>query len=538
MIKVREFPALAMYPSWAEFVLVLHTERGGRVKTIKRITLCLVIGMVVLMASQVALAFGVRPLVIDLDLKPGDTRDFEIILNPGSNDETVLLSLYQPIQLLDGNLAYQEPTPETFPSVNWVQLDKHEVKVYPGEDAVISGRVKVPFDAGGSHTVVVMAEPKVAADQPGITLIVRYAIRLNIRVDRPGLRPNAKLLDFDMLPGEAGEPVLVARIANPSAWDYLVSGEVTIRDKERRLIERVELNSGASARAGLNQTRMYPGSEVEYIGLVTKRLSPGEYTLRAFFRYGEHGQITQTKTIEVVEGQFSFPGADEIGAFTVDIEGIELEMKPGQRKSQVLQLTSEIQEPSIIAIGGNDIEPDYPYSPLEWVELKGPGQFELPGRGRGRAILTIAVPKDALAASYNGFIVLEAYSPESGEPLSHKVVPLSVLVGDDHLYQVEIKSFQVESTEEGHLLSLDIANTGNVDLIPRADVIILNPAGEFVERASLTMPEAGLKVIPLHRQQLAGSADGLSSGTYQVQVVIYDGTREILSTNMELEIAE
>ncbi|NLJ25919.1 MAG: hypothetical protein GX354_10980, partial [Firmicutes bacterium] len=110
--------------------------------------------------------------------------------------------------------------------------------------------------------------------------------------------------------------------------------------------------------------------------------------------------------------------------------------------------------------------------------------------------------------------------------------------GDDHLYQVEIKSFQVESTEEGHLLSLDIANTGNVDLIPRADVVILNPAGEFVERASLTMPEAGLKVIPLHRQQLAGSADGLSSGTYQVQVVIYDGTREILSTNMELEIAE
>jgi hypothetical protein len=131
VIKVREFPALAMYPSWAEFVLVLHIERGGRVKTIKRITLCLVIGMVILMASQGALAFGVRPLVIDLDLKPGDTRDFEIILNPGSNDETVLLSLYQPIQLLDGNLAYQEPTPETFPSVNWVQLDKHEAKVYP-----------------------------------------------------------------------------------------------------------------------------------------------------------------------------------------------------------------------------------------------------------------------------------------------------------------------------------------------------------------------------------------------------------------------
>ena len=513
-------------------------KEGGRVKTIKKVTLCLVIGMTILIASQVALAFGVRPLVIDLDLRPGDTRDFEIILNPGNNDETVLLSLYQPIQLLDGNLAYQEPNPETFPSVNWVQLDKQEVKVYPGEDAVVSGRVKVPFDAGGSHTVVVMAEPKVVPDQPGITLIVRYAIRLNIRVERPGLRTNAKLLDFDMLPGEEGEPVLVARIANPSAWDYLVSGEVTIRDKERRLIERVALNSGASARAGLNQTRMYPGSEVEYTGLVTKILSPGEYTLRAFFRYGEHGQITQSKTIEVVEGQFNFPGADEIGAFTLEPESIIMDMKPGQRKSQVLQLTSEIQDVSIIAIGGKDIEPDYPYSPLAWVELKGPGQFELPGRGRGRAILTIAVPKEALAASYNGFIVLEAYSPESGEPLSQRVVPLSVLVGDDHLYQVEIKSLQAESTEEGHLLSLDIANTGNVDLIPRADVVLTNPAGEFVERASLTMPDMGLKVMPLQRQQLAGTAEGLNAGVYQVQIVIYDGTREILSTTAELEISE
>jgi hypothetical protein len=508
------------------------------VKTIKRITLGLVIGMMILMASQGALAFGVRPLVIDLDLKPGDTRDFEIILNPGTTDETVMLSLYQPIQLLDGNLAYQEPTPETFPAVNWVQLDRYEVKVYPGEDAVISGRVRVPFDAGGSHTVVVMAEPVVTAEQPGITLIVRYAIRLNIRVDRPGLRPSAKLVDLDMVPGETGEPVVAARIANPSPWDYIVSGEVTIRDTERRLVERIPLNSGSSARAGLNQTRMYPGSEVEYTGLVTKRLSPGEYNMRAFFRYGEYGQITQTKTIEVVEGQFSFPGADEIGAFTVEPEGIELELKAGQRKSQVLQLTSEIQETSIIAIGGNDVEPDYPYSPLAWVEMRGPAQFELPGRGRGRAVLTIAVPREALAASYNGFIVLEAYSPESGEPLSHKVVPLSILVGDDHLYQVEIKSFQAESTEEGHLLSLDIANTGNVDLIPRADVLITNPAGEFVERASLTMPEMGLKVIPLHRQQLAGLAEGLGSGTYQVQLVIYDGTREILSTNLELEMEE
>ena len=498
----------------------------------------LVIGIILLMASPVAWAFGVRPLVIDLNMKPGDTRDFEIIFNPGASDETILLSLYQPVHLFNGNLAYQEPNPETFPSVNWVKLDKTEAKVYPGEDTLISGTVKVPFDAGGSHTVVVMAEPKVPADQPGITLIVRYAIRLNIRVDRPGLRTQAELVDFDMVPGPEGEPVIVARVSNTSVWDYLVSGEVTLRDSERRLVERVQLNSDASARSGLNQTRMYPGSEVEYLGTVTKRLSPGEYTLRAFFRYGDHGQISRTKTIEVTQGQFSFPGADEVGAFTTDPDKIELALKPGQRKSQVLQVTSEIQEPVTIVIGGKDVEPEYPYSPLEWVELRGPAQFDLPGRGKGRVVLTVAVPKEALEASYNGSLILTAFTSESEEPVSQKIVPLAVLVGTNHLYQVELRSVQAEKTEEGHLLSLDITNTGNVDLIPMADVVISNTAGEFVERAALTMPEDALKVIPLQKLQLAGTAEGLSPGSYNIRITLSDGSREILSTEMPLDVGE
>ena len=503
---------------------------------VRSITLSLVIGILILMASPVTWAFGVRPLVIDLNVKPGDTRDFEIIFNPGNSDETVQLSLYQPVQLLSGNLAYQEPDPEAFPAVNWVKLEKSEIKVYPGEDSSVSGTIKVPFDAGGSHTVVIMAEPEVAADQPGITLIVRYAIRLNIRVDRPGLRTQAELKAFNMIPGAEGEPVIAARIANTSVWDYLVSGEVTIRDSEKRLVERLVLNSEAGARANLTQTRIYPGSEVDFTGTVTKRLSPGDYTLRLFFRYGEHGQIVQTEHITVVEGQYKFPGADEIGAFTVEPESIAMELKAGQQKSQVLQLTSEIQEPSILIISGKDLYPEYPYSPLDWVELRGSGQLELRGRGKARVILTIAIPKETADASYNGSLILGAYAPESGDLLSQKVIPLSILVGDNHVYEVELKSLGAEQVEEGHMLSLDIANTGNVDLRPNADLLISTEAGEFVERAALILVEETEKVMPLQRQQLVGLAQGLERGVYHVKVTVYDGRREIKSGEMLLEI--
>lgn len=512
-------------------------REGGNVRTaVRRSALILIIAMIILLTGPVAWAFGVRPLVIDLNVKPGDTRDFEIIFNPGSTEETVLLSLYQPVQLLSGDLAYQEPDPETFPSMNWVTLDKQEIKIYPGEDSHVSGTVKVPFDAGGSHTVVIMAEPRVAADQPGITLIVRYAIRLNIRVDRPGLRTQAELRDFFLAPGAEGEPAITARIANTSAWDYLVSGEVTVRDSGKRLIERVALNSEAAARANLTQTRLYPGSEVEYMGTVTRRLSPGDYTLRLFLRYGEHGQIIQTKTITVVEGEYSFPGADELGAFTVEPESIEMELRGGQRKSQVLQLTSEIQETAVILVTGKELQPDYPYCPLEWVELRGPSELELPGRGKGRVLLTFVVPKDAVDASYNGSLVLTAFDPESGDQLSQRMIPLSILVGDNHTYGVELRSLEAEAVEEGHVLSLDLANTGNVDLRPNADLVITSSTGEFVERAALTLLEGTEKVMPLRSEQLLGVAQGLEAGLYQVRVTVYDGRREIHESEMLLEI--
>jgi len=506
--------------------------------TVRVILLGLTAAVIVAAVCQVTLAFGVRPLVIDIDCKPGDTRDFEIILNPGNTEETVQLSLYQPVQMLSGNLAYQEPVPETFPAVNWVRLDSYEVRVYPGEDTYVRGTIRVPFDAGGSHTVVLMAEPRVAPDQPGITLIVRYAIRINIRVDRPGLRTFAELREFDLVPGPEGEPVIRALVANPSAWDYLVSGEVTVRDSERRLVERIQLNSEAGARANLTETRIYPGSEVEYTGTVTKRLEPGNYTLRLFLRYGERGQIIQTKEITVVEGQFKFPGAEELGAFSVEPETISMEIRAGQQRSQVLQLTSEITEPALILIGGRDVEADYPYSPLSWIEVRGPSEINLPGRGRGRIVLTVAVPKDAVDASYNGYLLLGAFNPDTGEPLSQREIPITVLVGTEHVYAVEIKSLQAEKVEEGHMLYLDLANTGNVDLMPRADLVITTEAGEFVERAVLVLGEGAEKVMPLQRQQLEGLAQGLEPGSYQVRVTISDGNRELLVSDMALEVAD
>ena len=172
------------------------------------------------------------------------------------------MALYEPVQQLSGGLAYQLPTNPAFSATSWVTLDSDVVKVRPGEKPEVRGTIRVPYSASGSHTVIVMVEPRPPEITSGIGFKIRYAVRLSIRVERAGLRPSAQLSDFAVVANEQGEPEIQARFLNDSPLDYLASGEVAIRDKDRRLVERVTLRTESGHTAGTDATRIYPGAEV------------------------------------------------------------------------------------------------------------------------------------------------------------------------------------------------------------------------------------------------------------------------------------
>lgn len=281
---------------------------------------------------------------------------------------------------------------------------------------------------------------------------------------------------------------------------------------------------------------MYPGSEVEYIAEITKRLSPGEYTLRAFFRYGDHGQIIETKNVTVAEGQFNFPSLEEIGAFSVQPTELQLKLAAGQRKTEALQLISEIGEDAKIVVSGRDVESQYKYSPLSWVELRSPAEFDLKGRGRGRLVLTVAVPRDTESASYHGDIVLTALSADGESFLSQRAVPLSVVVGNSQTPDAEVRSLTPVWTEEGLSLSLDLYNSGNIFLVPQASILITDSDGAFAARALLTIPEGVARVLPLKSQELSGVIESLDPGTYKANIVIQSEGKDVASTELPLEI--
>ena len=501
---------------------------------IRAVSLLLVTAAVFLWAQTTG-AVGVRPLVVDISARPGDTQEFELTLTPSGAPETVALSLYQPVQLITGSLSFQEPDLDAFPVVKWVTLEETRVTLYPGPERTVKGRIQVPFDAGGSHTVIVMVESEPPEGQTGIVFKIRYAVRVNIRVDRPGLRQTAKLEDFGLVSGENNEALVKATLANTSAWDYRVSGEVTIRDSERRLVARLPLRSIANVNSNSDSLRMYPGSRVEYFAEVTKRLSPGDYTLRLFMRYGDHGQIIQSQTVTIAEGDFNFPSIAEVGAFSVEPAELELQLRPGQQKTEVLQLMSEVSDTVYVFMSGSEVEPQYMYSPLEWIQLRTPSQFELSGRGRSRVIMTIAAPRDAESASYHGDIVLSALS-EDGQLVSQRTVPICVTVGDVQTPDAEVRSLAAVPSDGELSLSLDLYNCGNVFLTPHASIMLTDAEGLFAGRAMLTLPEGVDKVIPLKSQELTGTIEDLAPGVYTAGIVIESNGTEVLSTELPLEI--
>ena len=238
-------------------------------------------------------AVGVRPLTVDMFLEQGETEEFTLELTPSDAEELVELNLHYPHQDLSGSLSYEVGDPDEHEVINWIDMPD-EVTVPPGEEVEVTGEVNVPFDAEGSHTAVIMVEP-VVEDEEGITLQVRYAVRVNIHVDAPGLREDAELLDFDLEADEEDQPLLTAHMENPSQLMYDAAGEVTVRDEDRQLIERVTIETPG----GGEETTIYPGAEVLFEGNITEPLAAGQYDLQAFIYYGDGRQIIERKTVEV-----------------------------------------------------------------------------------------------------------------------------------------------------------------------------------------------------------------------------------------------
>lgn len=482
-------------------------------------------------------AVGVRPLVADLYVRPGEVAPFEIVFSSSGFLEILDLVVYEPRQLLDGTLSFVLSDPAVFPSAQWVSMEQWRVVVRPGQDGRVLGEVHVPFDAGGTYPIVVMVEPEVPA-ATGVTVRVRYAVRLQVHVERAGLRPVADLLEFDLVADEQGAPALMMHVHNPSPLLYDVSGEVTIRDETRRLVERVAMHTEWSKQVGVDATPIYPGADVKFFGEITEPLYPGDYEVRLFMRYGDGRQIVQTRKITLVGDEFD--QTERMRPIAVEPERISLQMRPGQVASVPLQFRNRTAEELAVSVGMREISPDYGHSVFEAVEFQSRGETAqlVEGRRSGRSVLIIRAPRDIDPGGYYGYIEVAVF--DGDDPVDTVSVPVELVVPGPWEPRAEVLDFTYEPGDElsGAVFSVLVGNLSNVHFRPSGFIYLNNADGDTVRTMFLDADEDVPHILPDRSGYLIAVSANLEPGEYTAEVHVQYEQQDLDVVEFPLVIQE
>lgn len=465
-------------------------------------------------------AVGVRPLVQDLYVRPGDTAPFEIVFSSSGIQETVHLTVYEPRQMLDGSLGYVLGDATEFPPMRWISLERQRVVVRPGEDVRVPGQVHVPFDAGGSYIVVVMVEPEVEIGA-GVTIRVRYAVRLQIHVERAGLRPAVELIDFNLVADEENAPVLLMHVRNPSRLLYDVSGEVTIRDDARQLVERVTMHTEYSAQMERDETPIYPGAEVVFVGDLKEPLYPGDYELRLFMRYADGRQIVQTRQITLTGDEFD--QTERMRPVAVEPERITLQLRPGGVATVPLQLRNRTGQSLDVSVGAREISADYAHSVFETIEMQSRGETELAidARRSGRTVLIMRAPRDVTSGGYYGYIDVGVFD---GEGYVDTVsVPVEIVVPGPWEPRAQALDVTYEPGDGATTFSVYVRNLSDVHFPPSGVIYLNNERGVAVRTLFLELEEDVPHILPDRTGYLVGFIADLEPGEYTASIhVQYD----------------
>ena len=474
-------------------------------------------------------AVGVRPLTMDLNMEPGETKEIGLEIIPTEKEETVELNLYNPRQQMSGGLSYEEGDLEKHKVLNWLDLPEEAI-VPPGEKTVVTGEVSVPYDAEGDHTAIVMVEP-VVENGEGITVKVRYAVRINIHVDTPGLRKEAEIVDFKLASDKENRPVLQTHMKNPSSFMYDAGGEVTIRDKNRQLIERVQLHTEARGK----ETTIYPGSEVMLKGKVTEPLPAGTYNLQLYLQYADGRQLIKRKTVEVGD-QFIDP--DNLKYIEVKPTRITKKLRKGGAHTEPIDIRNRMGDPVQVKIGTKKPDSDYEHSLLNNFELqlRGNQKFKLEGRRSERPVLIARAPrKDIKAGGYYDQIMVNVFDPENGKKLQSENIELEMMIGDEYDYSGRIQDLTTKTMKDEILFSATVMNKSDAHFTPQARVRLIQKE-EIKHSFILEMAEEEQRILPEKTGVLSTYREDIKPGEYTAEVILQYEDENLTTKKFDVKI--
>ena len=502
-------------------------------KISNNIIILIIIMLFLLSISNYTNAIGVRPLDINLKMEKGDSKEFVLKISPENKETDIKLNIYNPKQNIYGGIEYKEDSSKKHAISNWFNLPK-KVTIPPGDTEIINGEVTVPYEIKGDHTAIIMISPVIKNRGSGITFKVRYAVKVNINIESPGLREEVEINEFKLKSNKDNEPMLSTIINNPSSLHYPAYGEVTIRNENRRLIQRVPMKSQHARQSGQKATRIYPGSKVRFTGKVTEVLHPGTYNLRLFLTYADGKQEIVSKQVEVGD---EFVQEGNVKHIELKPTNINDSLRPGGASTQVLRLRNRTGKQLQIKLGAKEVKPKYKHSIYKNlnVELRGDKKFKIEPRRSGRSVLILRSPREVKPGGYYGKLNIGVFDKE-GNKLSTRNVNIDMLVGEDWKEDVKVQGITSLKDKKEHVFSLSVKNNGDAHFAPQARVYLKDKSGEIIHTLNMSLPEGKNKILPGMSSRLVTRRNDIKPGKYKAEVTIMKDGEELKKAEFEITV--
>jgi hypothetical protein len=476
---------------------------------------------------------GVQPLTIETELSPNKKGEFEIEIFSTSNEDTAVhLSLFDPVQKEDGSLDFIEAGKSSDSCSSWIKLSRTDLVVPAGERVVLKGEIIAPRGASGVKIGTVMIEPPYEKKEKGISVRVRYAVIIKLKVKGKTIMESARFEGMSIKTTNEGIPVIEAHVKNTSAVDFKARGQVILQDESGRIVETIKLTtiyleekkrrskedkktSKKTEKEEELQT-VYPGAKVAFIGMINKPLKEGEYTAILNMRYGKRSLSAKERLSVTKEMADAFKKTERL-SFDIKPLSIELKVPAGGSRTSFINVTNLSDKPLNIRLNLKDIsyspdgdrivkeEATTPYSLSGFLFLQDSG-FSIGPRLSRTIPIDIKVPGETMKGGRYGQLIVEVFD---GDFKEQRYVDISLIIPDVPEPAVDVIKFETEGKKEEQRFHLEIKNLSSIHI---------NPLGRLIIK-DLNDNEYGQIELKLKQGMVLPGSTGIMTGEYKKRLL-------------------
>ena len=498
-------------------------------------------------------SFTVSPLIQELTVSPGVTRDFHLTVFTGHSKQPEMHFLVYPADFIlnrDGKINFFEPGSIKRSAAPWIKIDPAEFTMKPGETKDVKVKLTVPRNVSGGYYTAILVQllPEIPPEMKiGTVRTWRMASILELTVigwKKPREQVSISSLKVESSTEEKGLTFVVT-VENKGDVHTRGEGNLAITTREGRRVAELPLEAGRGT--------VFPESMRDFKVVLERELPRGEYFADATFKYGNRrarAKVSFSVGEASAEGE-EFARKKEIN-FSVSPPVVEINTPPGSVRSMKFMITNEESQPVHYRVYFKDIsiDPDgeiallkagsTPWSCSNWFELKG-SEFELGPLQRKNISGLLKIPKDVAGGRY-ARLVIEASTTggKEGEKMT-TIVPQTIIMvttGNKLERKGEITKFQLlPANGSSSQFMVMFKNTGNVHLRVQGNITLKDKIGNTV--AELPFAEGEVFVFPgCTRNFTASLAEPFQAGECKAEVRFFSQKRELVTAAKQVTIRE